>query len=390
MKTIKEWIMAALQIILIAVVILGAEFYLLHKYTGSATNTLKLFKVLKIVQDSYDGDVDTKKVFEGATKGMVDAVGDPYTVYLDKKNYKALFEHTHGSFGGVGIVYSKKDNKYIVISAIEDTPAFKVGVKAGDVIVGVDGESTAKLDMEEVSDKIRGKIGTEVTLELKYKDEEPRKVRIIRKEIKNPSVSGKILDNTKIGYIRIAVFTDSTGEDFKKKYEELEKQGMKATLLDLRSNPGGTLNDGVAVAGMLVPKGPIVSVTDKAGHTYTEYSKLEKVKYPLAVLVDNGTASAAEIVSGAVKDTKSGKLFGLKTFGKGSVQSVIRFGDGTGLKVTTAKYYTPSGVSIHKVGIEPDVVVELPKASSSADKPITDTQRDAAKKYLLEELNKNK
>lgn len=382
MKKFKEWIMAALNAILIIVVILGAEYYFLQKYTGDAFKTLKLFKVLKIVQDRYNGEIDKEKLFEGAMKGMVNAVGDPYTVYLDKKNFKALSEATQGSFGGVGIVYSKRDNKYVVISAIEDTPAYKAGVKGGDIILGVDGESTAKMDMEEVSNKIRGKIDTEVVLELKYKDEEPRKVRIIRKEIKNPSVSGKLLDDTQIGYIRISMFTETTGEDFKKKYQELEAKGMKATLLDLRANPGGTLNDGVAVAGMLVPKGPIVSVTNKAGQTYTEHSKLEKVKYPLAVLVDGGTASAAEIVSGAVKDTKAGKLFGVKTFGKGSVQSVIYLGDGTALKVTMAKYYTPSGVSIHKVGIEPDVVVELPQ------KPTFDNQLDAAKKYLLEELKK--
>lgn len=382
MKTIKEWLMAALQIILIFVVVLGAEFYMLQKYTGDAGNALRFFKVLKIVQDRYNGDIDKEKLFEGAMKGMVNAVGDPYTNYLDKKNFKALTEHTQGSFGGIGIVYSKRDNKYVVISALEDGPAYKAGVKDGDVIISVDGESTAKLDMEEVSNKIRGKIGTEVTLEFKYKEEEPRKIRIIRKEIKNPSVTTKLLDDTKIGYIRISMFNENTGEDFKKAYEELESKGMQATLLDLRSNPGGTLSDGVAVAGMLVPKGPIVSVTDKYGKTYTESSKLEKVKYPLAILVNGGTASAAEIVSGAVKDTKSGKLFGEKTFGKGSVQSVIYLGNGTAIKVTTAKYYTPSGVSIHKTGIEPDVVVKLP------ENPTFDNQLDEAKKYLLEELNK--
>ncbi|MDO4178373.1 MAG: S41 family peptidase [Phascolarctobacterium sp.] len=382
MNKLKEWLVAALQVIFIIVVVLATEFYFVQKYTGSAGNLTRLFRVMKIVEDRYNGEVDKDKMFEGAMKGLVSAVGDPYTVYLDQKSFKNLSEATHGSFGGVGIVFGKREGKYVVISALEDGPSAKAGVKGGDVIVSVDGEATSSMDMEQIATKIRGKIGTEVTLELKYKEEESRKIRIIRKEIKNPSVAGKLLDDTSIGYIRISMFNENTGEDFKKTYKELEDKGMKATLLDLRGNPGGTLSDGVAVAGMLVPKGPIVSVTDKHGKTYTENSTLEKIKYPLAILVDGGTASAAEIVSGAVKDTKSGKLFGVKTFGKGSVQSIIYLGKQSAVKVTTAKYYTPSGVSIHNKGIEPDVIVELP------EKPTFDNQLDAAKKYLLEELNK--
>lgn len=158
---------------------------------------------------------------------------------------------------------------------------------------------------------------------------------------------------------------------------------MQATLLDLRGNPGGTLDDGVAVAGMLVPKGPIVSVIDKNGNKYVENSSLEKVKYPLAVLVDHGTASAAEIVSGAVKDTKAGKLFGVKTYGKGSVQSVYRLDNDTAVKITIAKYYTPSGISIHNVGIEPDQIVELPEDA------VTDVQLQAAEEYLKQRLAEN-
>ena len=382
MKIIKEWLGSILHIILLILIILAAEFYFLQQYTGSASNFLRFFKVLQIVEDRYNGELDKDKLFEGAMKGMVQAVGDPYTVYLDKKSFKNLSEITHGSFVGVGIVYGKRVNKYVVISALDDGPSAKAGVKAGDVILAVDGEPTSTMDMEEVSQKIRGKIDTEVVLELKYKDEEPRKGRIIRKTIKSPSIVSKMLDDTEIGYIRISNFNENTGDDFRRAYQELEGKGMKATLLDLRANPGGTLTDGVAVAGMLVPKGPIVSVVDKKGKTYTENSKLEKVKYPLAVLVDGGTASAAEIVSGAVKDTGSGKLFGVKTFGKGSVQSVIPLGREAAVKVTTAKYLTPSGVSIHNKGIEPDVVVELP------EKATKDVQLDAAKEYLEAELRK--
>ena len=189
-----------------------------------------------------------------------------------------------------------------------------------------------------------------------------------------------MLANTKIGYIRIAIFNENTGDDFAKKYAELEKQGMQALVLDLRENPGGILDAGVDVARMLVPKGPIVSVIDKNGNKFEETSSLEKVKYPLAVLVDHGSASASEIVAGAIKDTKSGKLFGVKTFGKGSVQSVYRLDKNTAVKITVAKYYTPSGVSIHNVGIEPDVKVELP------DDATVDVQLKAAEDYLLQQL----
>ena len=213
-------------------------------------------------------------------------------------------------------------------------------------------------------------------LELKGKDGQLRKVRVIRKEIKNPSVGGQFVPNTKIGYIRIAVFNENTVEDFTKEYKKLEEKGMQSLILDLRSNPGGILDAGVGVARMLVPKGPIVSVIDKNGNKYVESSSLEKVQYPLAVLVDHGSASAAEIVAGAIKDTKAGKLFGVKTFGKGSVQSVYRLDNSTAVKITIANYYTPSGVSIHNVGIEPDEVVELPDTATK------DVQLEAAVNYL--------
>ena len=287
---------------------------------------------------------------------------------------------TVGSFGGIGIVFGKRGNDYVVISALEDNPGAKAGIKSGDIITAIDDKSTREMNMEQVANKIRGKYGTTVTLELKDKEGKLRKVNVVRAEIKNPSVAGQMLANTKIGYIRIAIFNENTGDDFAKKYAELEKQGMQALVLDLRENPGGILDAGVDVARMLVPKGPIVSVIDKNGNKFEETSSLEKVKYPLAVLVDHGSASASEIVAGAIKDTKSGKLFGVKTFGKGSVQSVYRLDNNTAVKITVAKYYTPSGVSIHNVGIEPDVKVELP------DDATVDVQLKAAEDYLLQQL----
>lgn len=379
----RRWQLTAcclLTAVLTTAAIVGTEAVLLNRLTGSVSESVRFLRTMKLLKRNYNGEVDNHQLFDGALKGMVESVGDPYTVYLNKKDFQQLSEMTVGSFGGIGIVFGKRGNDYVVISALEDNPGAKAGIKSGDIITAIDDKSTREMNMEQVANKIRGKYGTIVTLELKDKEGKLRKVNVVRAEIKNPSVAGQLLPNTKIGYIRIAIFNENTGDDFAKKYAELEKQGMQALVLDLRENPGGILNAGVDVARMLVPKGPIVSVIDKNGNKYEETSSLEKVKYPLAVLVDHGSASASEIVAGAIKDTKSGKLFGVKTFGKGSVQSVYRLDNNTAVKITVAKYYTPSGVSIHNVGIEPDVKVELP------DDATVDVQLKAAEDYLLQQL----
>ena len=363
-------------------VTLGAVTWKVQEITGDAAGILRFLRAMSIVKNNFDGKADNKVLFDGAIEGMVHALDDPYSVYLDKEDFTKLSEMTEGSFGGIGIVFGKRGDDYVVISALADHPGALAGIKSGDIILAVDGAETAKMNMTDVADKIRGKQGTEVVLRLRTKDGEEKEVKVVRKDIKAPSVGGQILPNTKIGYIRITVFNEATGEDFKKTYEKLQAEGMEATILDLRGNPGGILDDGVAVAGMLVPKGPIVSLVYKNGDKYVENSSLEQVKYPLAVLVDHGTASAAEIVAGAVKDTKAGKLFGVKTFGKGSVQGVYRIDNDTAVKITTARYYTPSGVSIHNVGIEPDVKIELP------DNAVTDVQLEAAQDYLQQELQK--
>lgn len=379
----RRWQLTAcclLTAVLTTAAIVGTEAVLLNRLTGSVSESVRFLRTMKLLKRNYNGEVDNHQLFDGALKGMVESVGDPYTVYLNKKDFQQLSEMTVGSFGGIGIVFGKRGNDYVVISALEDNPGAKAGIKSGDIITAIDDKSTREMNMEQVANKIRGKYGTTVTLELKDKEGKLRKVNVVRAEIKNPSVAGQMLANTKIGYIRIAIFNENTGDDFAKKYAELEKQGMQALVLDLRENPGGILDAGVDVAKMLVPKGPIVSVIDKNGNKFEETSSLEKVKYPLAVLVDHGSASASEIVAGAIKDTKSGKLFGVKTFGKGSVQSVYRLDNNTAVKITVAKYYTPSGVSIHNVGIEPDVKVELP------DDAAVDVQLKAAEDYLLQQL----
>ena len=366
--------------LLTVVVVVGAEAFLLNRLTGSASESVRFLRTMSLLKSNFNGEVDNHQLFDGAIKGMVEAVGDPYTVYLNQKDYQQLSEMTGGSFGGIGIVFGKRGNDYVVISALPDNPGAEAGIKSGDIITAIDDKPTREMNMEQVANKIRGKQGTQVQLELKDKEGKLRKVTVTRADIKNPSVGGTLLPESKIGYIRIAVFNENTGADFAKKYQELEQQGMQALILDLRDNPGGIFDAGVEVAGMLVPKGPIVSVEDKNGNKYVESSKLEQVKYPLAVLVNHGSASASEIVAGAIKDTKSGKLFGVKTFGKGSVQSVYRLDGTTAVKITVAKYYTPSGVCINNVGIEPDVQVELPENAT------VDVQLKAAENYLREHI----
>ena len=291
---------------------------------------------------------------------------------------------TDGTFGGIGVVLGQKDKELIVIAPMEGSPGAKAGIKAGDKVLKVDGKETRGRSLEEVVSTIRGKKGTSVELVLKRANGEEYTVTIVRDDIKIESVAGKMLPDSKIGYIRLSVFNDNTGQEFQETYEKLEKEGMQAILLDLRQNPGGLLDESVKVANYLVPKGPVVSITDKNNKTQVLTSQLEKVKYPLAVLVDHGSASASEILAGAVQDTKAGKLFGVKTYGKGVVQTIYHITPVTGLKLTTAKYYTPSGRSIDKVGIEPDVEIALPEQATE------DVQLKKAESYLQEELAKTK
>ncbi len=364
------------------IITLAGIMALVQKTAGNSVGGMVFLKTLVTVRDNYVEAVDSEKLFDGATAGMVKALGDPYSAYLDKKSFSEITDLTDGVFGGIGVVLGKKDNDFVVVAPMKGTPGDEAGIKAGDKILAVDGTGVEGLQLEDVVAKIRGKQGTEVEIKLAGADGAERTVRVIRGDIKVESVGGEMLPDSNIGYIRISVFNEQTGNDFAKKYMELEKQGMQALVLDLRHNPGGILGECVKVAQYIVPKGPVVSIKDRNGNTFVEESDLEKIKYPLAVLVDHGSASAAEIVAGAVQDTGAGKLFGVQTFGKGSVQSVYKLSDSTGLKLTTAKYYTPSGRSIHGTGIKPDVEVELDLNGTA------DNQLLAAENYLKEQLAK--
>ena len=379
--SINVWLIPILILGIITLTLISV-FWSMHKLTHNAGGTLQFLYTLGKIRSSYVGEYTDKKLFEGAMHGLVESLDDPYSEYLDETGFARLNEMTDGTFGGIGVVLGQRNKEFVVVSPMEGSPGAKAGIEAGDKILKVNDVDTKGRTLEDVVSTIRGKKGTSVKLLLEHKNGQQFTADIVRDDIKVKSVAGKMLPDSKIGYIRIAMFNENTGEEFKKAYEKLEQEGMQATLLDLRHNPGGLLGECVKVANFLVPKGPVVSITDKKGDTKVYESKLEKVKYPLAVLIDHGSASASEIVSGAVQDTKSGKLFGVKTYGKGCVQSVFPVTLNTGLKLTTAMYYTPSGRSIHKVGVSPDVEIELPEKASS------DVQMKKAEEYLKEELAK--
>ena len=381
--SINVWLLPILVVGIVTLTLISV-FWGMHKLTHNTGGTLQFLYTLGKIRSSYVGEYTDKKLFEGAMHGLVESLDDPYSEYMDEKGFARLNEMTDGTFGGIGVVLGQRNKEFVVVSPMEGSPGAKAGIEAGDKILKVNDVDTKGRTLEDVVSTIRGKKGTSVKLLLEHKNGQQFTADIVRDDIKVQSVAGRMLPDSKIGYIRIAMFNENTGEEFKKAYEKLEQEGMQATLLDLRHNPGGLLGECVQVANYIVPKGPVVSITDKKGETKVYESKLEKVKYPLAVLIDHGSASASEIIAGAVQDTKSGRLFGVKTYGKGCVQSVFHITTKPGLKLTTAMYYTPNGRSIHKVGVSPDVEIELP------EKATVDVQLNKAEEYLKDELKKEK
>jgi len=356
----------------------GGFLYLLNGNSTDMMSTLKFFRAVQIVTSRYVEPVPMETLMAGAVKGMVASLGDPHSIYMDAKMYKEFMIETEGSFGGVGIVLGVKDKMLTVVSPIEGTPSEKAGIKSGDQIVQIDGKDSKDMALDEAVSKIRGPEGSTVTLGIRRGSEPLKDYMLTRSSIQIKTVSGKMLPD-QIGYIRISMFNENTGSDFTAKYQELEKAGMKSVILDLRDNPGGLLQESVKVSNLFVPKGPVVSVVTRDGQREVHLSTLEAVKYPVAVLVNGGSASASEIVSGAIQDTGSGTLIGTKTYGKGSVQTVLRL-DGGAIKLTIAKYLTPNDRAINGIGLEPDIKVEMEKDA------VKDVQLDKAIEVVTEKM----
>lgn len=343
--------------------------------TESAVDLARFFGVKHIIESRYVGDVDSSALMDGAIDGMVRSLGDPHSMYMKADVYKSLKEHTAGSFGGIGVTMGFKDNKVTIISVLPGTPGEQAGLATGDEIIAVDGTSVTELQSTEVAMRIRGEVGTDVTLTIR-RDGETRDYTITRDTITVRSVASDMVGDG-IGYIRIASFGENTGTEFREEYEKLENAGMQRLIIDLRENPGGLITSCVEVAKMVVPEGLVVSVVQRDGSKEEYTSDLRESKYPIVVLIDGNSASASEILAGALKDTGAATLVGTKSYGKGSVQVVLPLFHDDGMKLTIAKYYTPSGISIDGTGIEPDVEVDLPKGAT------TDIQLEKAKEIIL-------
>ena len=356
---IKLWL-----VLLIAVVfsIVGSGFYRNLSADGAETyKGLKLFSdVIELVEDNYVDPVDSKELIEKAIQGMVNSL-DPHSSLLSPDDFKELQVDTQGEFTGIGVSITMKDGFVTVISPIEGTPAYEAGIKAGDKIIKVDGKTTG--DLRQAVKMIRGPKGTEVVVTIAREEvKKPIDFKIVRDIIPVESVKTAVL-KPGYGYVWITNFRENTTDDLVSGLEELEsaKVPLKGLILDLRDNPGGLLDQAIKVSDLFIEKGIILSIKGRRENNTQIYKASEnKVKrnYPIVLLINGGSASASEIVAGALQDHKRALILGTSSFGKGSVQSVEKLRDGYGLKLTIARYYTPSGRSIQAKGIQPDIVVK--------------------------------
>ncbi|SCY48426.1 S41 family peptidase [Alkaliphilus peptidifermentans] len=322
----------------------------------------KLFSLNDYLMKNYYQELDEEELIEGAIKGMFDSIGDPYTNYMSLKEFKELMTRTSGSYGGIGVIVTPGDDGFVtVVSPIEDTPGERAGLRTGDRIVTVDDVTISGDKLEYAVELMKGKPGTTVNLAIRRDGVSNLiNVSIVREEIRLKTVKSEVIDGN-IGYIRITMFDEKTADDFKEQLNELEKSNIEALILDLRNNPGGLLSQCIKIADMLLGEQLIVYTEDRHGVREEEKSKKQSINYPLVMLVNGGSASASEILAGAIKDGEAGTIIGTTTFGKALVQQVKPLNDGTGFKYTIAQYFTPNGTNIHGTGIEPHIVVELPE-----------------------------
>ena len=358
-----------LAALLAANLVVGARLYAREAKGAdreSAFEKMTLFtRVLEQIRAAY---VDPEKVsykglIYGALRGMLQSL-DTHSQFMDPETYQDMKNDTLGQFGGLGIVVGLKDGFPTVIAPMEDTPGFKAGLLSGDRIIEVDGKPTENLALQDIVKKLRGLPGTKVILRiLRPKTQVLKTIELTRAEINVPSVKDAQLLAEGIGYVRITTFSERAAEDLQRALDELTKKGLRALVLDLRNNPGGLLNAAVEVSQKFLRRGDLIVFTrgrnEKQQLTEKAGGRIHYTDFPIAILVNGGSASASEIVAGALQDQGRAILVGEKTFGKGSVQTVIGLDDGSAIRLTTAKYYTPSQRVIHERGIEPDVVVSM-------------------------------
>ena len=321
--------------------------------------TLSRFKTL--IDKYYLGDVDEEKMVQGAIKGYIDGLEDPYTEYMTKEEMQAFTEDTMGNFDGIGIYMVKdtENNVVKVLTPIKDSPAYKAGILPGDIISKVNDVSYTGDQLSEMANKIKGETGTKVKLEI-IRDGKVIELEVTRENIKINHVESKVLSND-IGYLRLSTFDKECSNEFKQKFEELQQKNIKSLIVDLRNNGGGIVDEALSIAELMTNKDETLLITvDKNNKEVVTKAKQDKtINIPIILLVNENSASASEILAGALKDNNEAKLVGTKTYGKGVIQELLTLTDGSGIKITTNEYYTPSRNKINKIGIEPDEKVEL-------------------------------
>ena len=348
---------------------------------------LKVFtEALSLIRKNYVEDVKPKDLIYGAIKGMLSSL-DPHSAFMTPDQYKEMQVDTKGEFGGLGIQIGSKDGMLTVIAPLEDTPAYKAGIKAGDKIIKINGEFTKDMGLHDAVSKMRGVPGTAVKITIMREGwKDTKEFTITREIIKIKSVKYKLLDDG-IGYVKITQFQEQTSSDLSAAMDNLTKQKVSALILDLRNNPGGLLNSAVDVSSQFLPSGKlVVFIKDRKGDKIEYKSNRHKTEFelPMIVIVNQGSASASEIVAGALKDWNKAVLVGTQTFGKGSVQSVVPLGDGSALRLTTARYYTPKGTSIQSTGITPDIMVKPELKDGEKTRPVI-REKDLEKHLKNEE-----
>lgn len=357
--------------------------YILDK-SNSGSENLKFTQIQSLIDNNYIGEYNKKSLFENAITAYVDSVGDDYTTYLNKNNYISMKKTLDGEYDGIGISISVKDDNIYIASVKQNSPAQKAGICKDDILTSVNGkEFNGKTASEAISEIQSVKNGENVDITVN-RNGEFISMQVEKKNIDMEYITSKMI-NSEIGYIRIKTFGNKVYEDFKKNIESLKKSGMKKLIIDLRSNPGGLLDQAVEIADYLMPEGIITTVKDSRGKTEEYRSDKKELDMEMCVLVNSESASASEILSGALRDSKKATLIGKKTYGKGIVQSIFDLNDGSALRVTVAKYYTPSGECIHKKGIEPNLDVDLPDGESIGEFEIdieNDTQLNKAIEVL--------
>ncbi|HLR34894.1 MAG TPA: S41 family peptidase [Tissierellales bacterium] len=336
-----------------------------EELTAAAEKYSKVSALEDFIEKYYLKEVDEATMLDGQLKGLFQSLEDPYSQYMSKDEFQDFMEHTKGVYGGVGVIVTPGDDNLItVVSPIEDTPGEKAGIKTGDKIIKVNGEEFTADKMDAAVKLMKGEPGTNVdmTIMRKNKDGKTKEmdISITREEIRLKTVKSEIADDN-IGYIKVTSFDDLTYDDFKVELEELKKKDIKGIVMDLRNNPGGLLDVCVDIADEFLDEGVVVYTETRDGEKEYLKSDKKKIDIPLVLLVNEGSASASEILAGAMRDNERAVLVGTKTFGKGIVQRIKELPDGSGFKLTVSEYFTPKGTSIHEVGIEPDVVVELPE-----------------------------